>query len=281
MKERFKSYLEAQFRQIAPTKAAMEYRIDTLNKMLDRAQELRIKGITDDELIYNTVIAELGDFASTLRGYENQIIKKEVSRRVGTFGIAIGIGYIIGLVLCYLIVGFVAHIWHPTWLIIVGGVLIGVIALMITFATRCAKHKSYLPLRSLIVGTEVIASVVVFLFLQLVGKVTGSYLTFLAMVALVAVVDTVIAFVTNSRFKWIELPICVEAVCVMLYVILGISLSYGGVSIWHPAWLMCLGGVLCALVEIIVVLGKRANDKKKEEIAENTVVDESYWSKWE
>ncbi|MDE7373349.1 MAG: hypothetical protein K2N18_04720, partial [Clostridia bacterium] len=65
------------------------------------------------------------------------------------------------------------------------------------------------------------------------------------------------------------------------YVILGIGLSYQGLNIWHPAWLLCLAGALFALVEIIVVLGKRANDKKKEEIAENTVVDESYWSKWE
>ena len=252
-----------------------------LTKMLDRAQELRIKGMQDDELIYNTVIAELGDFSSTLRGYENQIIKKEVNRRVGTFGISIGIGCIIGLVLCYLIVGFVAHIWHPTWLIIVGGVLVGTIALMTMLAVRFAKTKSYLPLRALIVGIEVIASVIVFLFLQLVGKVSGSYLTFLAMVALIPTVDTVIAFASGSRFKWMELPVCVETVCVMLYVILGIGLSYRGISIWHPAWLLCLGGVVCALIECIVVLGKRANDKKKEEISENTAVDESYWSKWE
>ena len=66
MKERFKTYLEEQFRQIAPTKAAMEYRISMLTKMTDRAQELKIKGMTDDELIYNTVVGELGDFASTL-----------------------------------------------------------------------------------------------------------------------------------------------------------------------------------------------------------------------
>ena len=45
MKERFKTYLEEQFRQIAPTKAAMEYRISMLTKMTDRAQELKIKGI--------------------------------------------------------------------------------------------------------------------------------------------------------------------------------------------------------------------------------------------
>ena len=51
MKERFKAYLEEQFRQIAPTKAAMEYRKSMLVKMMDRAQELRIKGMQDDELI--------------------------------------------------------------------------------------------------------------------------------------------------------------------------------------------------------------------------------------
>ena len=117
MKERFKSYLEEQFRQIAPTKAAMEYRISMLTKMTDRAQELKIKGMTDDELIYNTVVGELGDFASTLRGYENQAVKKELGRRVATLGALLAAAFIAVLVLCYLIVGFVTNLWHPTWLI--------------------------------------------------------------------------------------------------------------------------------------------------------------------
>lgn len=281
MKERFKSYLEEQFRQIAPTKAAMEYRISMLTKMMDRAQELKIKGMTDDELIYNTVVGELGDFASTLRGYENQAVKKELSRRVATLGALLAAAFIAVLVLCYLIVGFVTKLWHPAWLIIVGGALIGIDGIMIMFAVRFAKKKSYLPLRAMVAGAISVTSVVLYLFLQLVGNISGSYLVFLAMVAVILGADTLLAFIGGSKLKWIELPVFIEIFCVMLYVILGISLMWSGKNIWHPTWIICLGGVVVALTEGIVILAERANEKKKEVNAENKAVDEAYWTKWE
>ncbi len=281
MKERFKTYLEEQFRQIAPTKAAMEYRISMLTKMMDRAQELKIKGMTDDELIYNTVVGELGDFASTLRGYENQAVKKELSRRVATLGALLAAAFIAVLVLCYLIVGFVTKLWHPAWLIIVGGALIGIDGIMIMFAVRFAKKKSYLPLRAMVAGAISVTSVVLYLFLQLVGNISGSYLVFLAMVAVILGADTLLAFIGGSKLKWIELPVFIEIFCVMLYVILGISLMWSGKNIWHPTWIICLGGVVVALTEGIVILAERANEKKKEVNAENKAVDEAYWTKWE
>ena len=114
MEERFKKYLEEQFKKIAPTRAAMEYRKQLLVSMLDRAQDLRIKGMKDDELIYKTVILELGDFESTLRNYEDDKIKGEVRRKRITLGIAVNFAMLVIWVLAYLIVGFAAHIWHPT-----------------------------------------------------------------------------------------------------------------------------------------------------------------------
>jgi len=281
MKERFKAYLEEQFRQIAPTKSAMEYRKGMLVKMMDRAQELRIKGMNDDELIYNAVIAEFGNISDKLRDYENRTVKKEVGRRISALGAIVSVVWLFILVVSYLIVGCVAHIWHPTWLIIVGGIMIGVIALMGYLAFRLAKKKQWLPLRGLLVGIEILVSIVLFLFLQLVGNINGSWMTFLAMVALIVCVDTVLAFVSANKFKWVELPVAVEILCVMLYVIIGISLSYTGIAIWHPGWLLCLGGVAVGLVEGIIVLSKRTAEKKKEKIADNTDVDESYWTEWD
>ena len=71
MTERFKKYLEAEFRKISPTKAAMEYRKDTLVKLEELAQDYRIKGMTDDEAIYNSCISSLGDFEAKLKEFEN------------------------------------------------------------------------------------------------------------------------------------------------------------------------------------------------------------------
>lgn len=281
MIERFKRYLEEQFREIAPTKAAMQYRISVLQKMLDRAQELRIKGMNDEDLIYNTVISELGNFSDTLHEFENKLVKRTVNRRLALIGIIFSISWTLALVLSFLIVGFVTHIWHPTWLIIVGGLLLAGAASLSALAARQQKRGHFLALRVTVGGIIVLLSVFIFLMLQLVGKLPLSYLTFLAMVAVIPVSDSVIAFVSGSKAKWIELPLSVEAVCVMLYVILGISLSAKGVYIWHPGWIMCLGGVVVAIVELIVLIAKHTNKHEKEVAAENTAVDESYWSKWE
>ena len=81
MKERFKKYLEEHFRKIAPTQAAMEYRKALLRDLLDREQELRIKGVSDDELIYNMAISELGDIDKTLERFEERQIKSGVVKR--------------------------------------------------------------------------------------------------------------------------------------------------------------------------------------------------------
>lgn len=280
MEEKFKAYLEEQFKQIAPTKAAMEYRISMLRNMMDRAQELRIKGMNDDELIYATVITELGDFSATLKGYENRVIKKEVNQMAAVFAIAVAVAWVLPLVIVYLIVGFVTRIWHPTWLIIVAGTLAGIAGILIWAAVRLNKSKSYLPLRAVLVGIEVILSVIVFLFLQLVGNVRGSFMTFLAMTALIFATDTAMAFASGSKIKWLELPVSIEVFCVMLYVMLGISLSYKGISVWHPAWLMCLAGVIAAMAEGLVMLA-RLKGRRSVEMRKNTAVDESYWSKWE
>ena len=276
MENRFKAYLEGQFRQIAPTKSAMEYRKSLLIKMLDRTQDLRIKGMNDDELIYNTVIAELGDLASDLSDYENKTIKAEVTRKVLALSVGIGLMYIVVLLLAYLIVGL-TYSWHPTWLIIVGGLLLGLSGLLIYFSVRLSKKKQFLPVRALVVAVEVLISTTVFLFLQIVGRIDGSWMTYLVMVALILLVDTVIAFVSNSKFKWLELPVAVEVMCVMLYVLLGLTLQ----GFWHPGWMLCLGGFVFAIIECIIVLAKRAQEKKKQEIADNTVVDEIYWTKWD
>ena len=55
MKERFKAYLEEQFRTIRPTAAAMKYREQTLVELLERAQDLKIKGIPKLEEILESI----------------------------------------------------------------------------------------------------------------------------------------------------------------------------------------------------------------------------------
>ena len=280
MKERFKKYLEEHFRKIAPTQAAMEYRKSLLRDLLDREQELRIKGVDDDELIYNMAISELGDIDQKLAQFENRQVKSGVvKRKVSTVAI-VAVALVALLAIVYVVVGVLVA-WHPTWLIVVGGAFASVGVVLGYVATKCAKKKKYLLVRLCVAVCEVLASVFVFLLLQLVFGINGAWMTFLAMVAVVAGADTAIAFCTNSKSKWFELPVFAEILGVMLYVILGLCVP----GFWHPGWLMCLFGVVCAIVEIVVVVAKKAkkkNDAENKAIEDKNVTeDQKYWTEWD
>ncbi len=288
MKERFKQYLEEHFRKIAPTQASMEYRKTLLRQLLDREQELRIKGVSDDELIFNMAVSELGDLDTVLHEFENRQVKSgEVKRKVSAYAV-IAISIVALLTVAYLIVGGVTKMWSPTWLIMVGGVFAGVTVVLAYLAVKFFKKHKPLVSRACIAVCEVLLTVFVFLVLQVAMNITGSWLAFLAMVVLVFGVDTAIAFATNSKTKWFELPVFVEVFGVMLYVTLGICYEMGLIiadSFWHPTWLMCLVGVVCALVQIIVAVAKKTAAKnKKEKLAlsdKNEKTDEKYWTEWD
>lgn len=282
MKERFKRYLEQQFRAIRPTMAAMEYREKMLRKLMDRAQELRIKGMDDEDLIYDMCIDELGDFGATLAAFDEEEHKVANAKRNAVLGAVCGVGAALALVIVYLIVSFlVPGSWGLTWLILVGGAFAAVIAVAVVLLVKFGKNKKYIPMRLMPVVVIVLLCVYLFLLLQLVAKVDMAWLVFLAMVIMIAAFDAVLAFITEFKFRWVELPVAIEIVCVMLYVILGIVL---GSVFWHPGWLLCLGGVVAAIAEAIAIIATRNSKKDKKEKSRLTdkyiKEDESYYTMW-
>ncbi len=282
MKERFKRYLEQQFRAIRPTMAAMEYREKMLRKLMDRAQELRIKGMDDEDLIYDMCIDELGDFGATLAAFDEEEHKVANAKRNAVLGAVCGVGAALALVVVYLIVSFlVPGSWGLTWLILVGGAFAAVIAVAVVLLVKFGKNKKYIPMRLMPVVVIVLLCVYLFLLLQLVAKVDMAWLVFLAMVIMIAAFDAVLAFITEFKFRWVELPVAIEIVCVMLYVILGIVL---GSVFWHPGWLLCLGGVVAAIAEAIAIIATRNSKKDKKEksrLADKYIKeDESYYTMW-
>ena len=282
MKERFKRYLEQQFRAIRPTLAAAEYREKMLKQLMDRAQELRIKGMDDEDLIYDMCIDELGDFGATLAAFDEQEHKVANAKRNALLGAVCGVGAVLALVVIYLIVSFlVPNSWGLTWLILVGGAFAGVIAFSVVLLVKFGKAKKYIAMRLMPPVIIVLLCVYLFLLLQLVAGVEMAWLTFLVMVMMIAVFDGVMAFITDFKFRWIELPIVIEVLCVMLYVIIGIAV---GAAFWHPGWLLCLGGVVAAIAEAIAIIANR-NSKKdaKEKVRikdKYTKEDESYYTSW-
>ncbi|MCR4661868.1 MAG: hypothetical protein K5765_07745 [Clostridia bacterium] len=281
MEEKFKKFLEEEFKKISPTKAAMEYRKRIYKDMLNRVQELKIKGMTDEELIIDTVLDDYVDIEKDLIKFEETEIKTDKKKRFTLFAVLVSLFVVLAVTITYLLVGFLAHIWHPTWLIIVGGIFINISVFIMYKGVSLAIKKKYVVFRILLVIFEILVSVFTFLILQLVIKLNGSWMTFLAMVFLILCVDTIISFFTGSKIKWIELPIMIEITFVIVYVMLGLLLN----SFWHIGWLLCLVGVVFALAEIIsfvVINNKKKNKEEDKKIKDKYVkTDPAYWTNWD
>lgn len=122
----------------------MEYREEVLQNLLDRAQEYKIKGMTDENAIYDLCIDSLGNFKDTLVDFENRL--DNVKRAVPRIGARVltGIAIALFVVIVYLSVSFATRAWDKTWLILVGGAFMGVIAGAIFGIIVLAKRKDAL-----------------------------------------------------------------------------------------------------------------------------------------
>ncbi len=141
LKDRFKKYLEEQFRSIKPTEAAKDFRIRTLKELMDKVQDLRIKGIEDEEVIYNMCIESLGNFPARLKDFEEEEHKVDNAKRKISLAVACSVAVALALVIIYVVIGVTTGKWHPAWLLLLGGAFLGVIVVACLFIAKFGKAQ--------------------------------------------------------------------------------------------------------------------------------------------
>lgn len=278
MVERFKTYLEREFRAIAPTKEALDYREECLSTLIDKAQEYRIKGMTDEDAIYELCIDSLGDIKATLLSREE---KKEIEQKVKK-KISISTIYTVAIFLFitagYLIASFITNLWTKTWLIEVGGIFICIIVAACMGISKAERNKKHIISRLLCALIITLASVFIFLILQILFKLPYSYFTFLIMTVLLLFADTTIAYVTKSKMFILSLLAFVETTAALLYVMLGIT----NVIPWHPGWLMpALAGILDVALLVCFIVFKRKKKLASIHREYSEMTNEELYSHWE
>lgn len=281
MTERFKQYLEAAFRKIKPTKAAMEYRKETLMKLEELAQDFRIKGMTDDEAIYKLCIDSLGDFDKTLADFDRALVevpkKNSLKRTVSTAAVA-SAAVIVALYLVLSLTGAVS--WGLSWLIFVGAATLAVIAVDVVLIMKAVKSDKFLVARLFNIGAVVMVFVFLYLVIELTAHPRYCWMTFLAMVIFALLVDMVIGFITKSKLTVPEAFVWLILSSVLLYVMLGVA----NIMPWHPGWLLpALTSIAVAATALGIVIN--ITKKNKSEMARKfkdaqTQVDEEYYTKW-
>lgn len=281
MTNKFKAYLENEFRAIPPTKAAMEFRKETLVQLEEFAQDAKIKGMSDEDAIYHLAIDSLGDFQETLRTFNEELhtrSKRNAVKLTSTALVSLTVVIVLGLYLTLSLLHVVP--WSTSWLIPVGALITAIIGALVTVGLKVASRRAFVIPRINLAISIILASTFVFLVLLMLTKAPYHYFTFLVMVMVILLADTSIAFLTKSKLAFVESLFTLLVCASLLYVMLGIT----KVMPWHPGWLLpTLTGLLDAS-GIVVMLVHRSNKKKAPKVKKNTVkptnVDDKYYTEW-
>lgn len=274
MIDKFKKFLVKEFRSIAPTPEALQYREELLTLLIDKSVEYRNRGMDDEDAIYNLAIESLGDLQSTLIDFEKRREQlKQASKKIGVLAISI-ISSILLIVIGYLSISFATKRWDKTWLFLLGGIFTMIVFMLTVSIIKNYKKRRYLFTRVALACNITLVTVYLFLIFQMLTSLSKVYLAFLWMTATIICVDTVAAYITKSKTFKLEVPVAIIVSSVMLYVSLGLL----QILKWSPGWLIILVGVLISVIYIGVMLFV-SHKKNKKSIDKPT--DEELYNHWE
>jgi len=281
MKEKFKQFLIAEFQNIPPSHASAEYRKQLLQDCLDYAQELKIKGITNEDIIYDLAIKKIGNMGLLLQEFEQDRLRtKSLEQKKGVAIIA-SLSILVPALLVYLVASLVIAppIWSWSWIILLGGIFAWLTTLsMLYMINNKAKLKKLfirISVLAIVALWTVFAALVLMLVSNNIASIDKWYIVFIAIPAALALADIAVSLATNSKGKWISIAGDIVVFYVILYVIL--TLLIPGFS--HPGWLLILLGVGKAILELAIVYKVKSNKLRKENTSFNEI-DEKYYTEW-
>lgn len=259
----FLDYIEISFKDMKETESLYKYKQKLIAEMTDRANELVASGLRDDKIIAQIIMNEYPDIKGEYlrqrkaKKKSNSFLHKSAITSVGV------IGGVFALVVAFLAVSFITNAWSKTWLILVGGIFLGLIAVLVLGAGKIAKAKGKLtvPARLLCGVAVVLFAVLYFLVMTIVFNVKGSWVIFLLMIPLAMILDVALTLVFNKKTGIFSLLLYLPVIFTLFYVVLGIA----GLIPWHPGWLLILFGVLADLAIVLLRLLNGPKVQKEED----------------
>ena len=270
--ERFKKYLEEQFRSIKPTKEAMEYREEVLSTLLDHAQSYRDGGETNEDVIYDKCIATLGDFASTLQIFENKRTSLKNTALKASQILLISLAVMFLITVAYIAISVVPKAWAQTWLLEVGGAFFVIIANILIGMAVMIKHKKYILFR--ISCSIIVALFFILLYLALLvflpQFVSRTWMVFFVMIIFIFLEDGILCYVTGRK-NWGFCDLLVFIMTLTIFAYVGFALL--GIITWKIYWILPVTGAAIDVTLIAIKYGIWSKKKKEE-------LDEKYYTEW-
>lgn len=220
------------------------YKQGVLQEMQKRRKQLQKRGLNDENVIRELIFEEN---TAIEEGYFEYLEKQKDKKRIKNLPRNIAL-YMAGLVILFLAVGFATKVWHPTWLIVEGGVSVMVIYLLLFLAAHLTDTVLYPLARLCVAGSVMMATQFVFLVMRIPFGIENSYLLFLAAIAMMLLADGVLASLTKQKFAFLSWLVYIPASMGLIYPLLGLT----GVVPWNPGWLLMVAAVA---FDVLLVLG--------------------------
>ncbi len=263
MKQRFDAFLEQKFKDVK-SDARQVYTEQYSEYLLGKEAEYRAKGMTDDNVIFDMAVR-------SMEGFEQDVAKAE-RLRAGFFtalgitgkGLLIALTYVLGVTFLYLLLSFTCLPWNVSWLVMVGGVLLGIVAASLLGVVYFTEKNMPVVVRLLNVLWITLLVTFTFLLCIKLTEAKNVWLLFVALPIGITGADTAVAFASKSVTRFFSLTVFTECLFALGYVILGLC----KVVPWHPYWFLpVLGGVIDVLIGVLATRGyyKRLSVEEEED----------------
>lgn len=261
--EEFITYLENSLADEKDGPILYKFRRVALEEMSQRANEVEARGLTDKKVISDLIISEYPDIKERYHKYYKSSTAKQRSRK-RLIGNALGsVLYILILLTVFLAISFRTNIWHPTWVLMVGGVMLWVSYLLDWAVAKLTSLKKFFCLGARVVlGVNVmLVASVAFLVCMAVFKVPNSWVIFIGGVIGVFVADLIYITATKKRLALVNYLAYIPPIFTMLYIVLG------GVGLvpWNTGWIMIPLSLILDIIIIIAVSAKNSAEKREVE----------------
>lgn len=262
--EGFYQYIEKSLPNRPNDPILYKFKKKTLDEMIARANELTSKGLKDQKVIEDLIISENGDINDRYNEFANKSKLKKKRKNMLIGNVLGSLVYIFILIIVFLGIGFSTHIWHPTWVIVVDGILLWTSYILTLGVNRIMQMKRmfHFIARILLMICTVVLFVALFIFMMAVLAMQNAWVIVFAGLFCMFLVDGIFAILTKQKLAIIAWLTYIPAMSAMLYVILG---GLGFVS-WATGWIMI---PLSLLIDaLIMFIAYKINTNYKQEVVD-------------
>lgn len=249
MIERFNKHLNKIFSSYKKNDKIMDFKEELLGSLMDRFNELKSEGLSDDESYTNSLLI-LDGIKDTISVLEKEVAPMPVEKNMNSYLLP-ACAYWLVVIIAYLGISFTTGYWHKTWMIAVGGALLfGIIVSGLLFKVSRDKGMKLLSRSNMLMAFMLLSTAVYLGWSFITKQWAYTWITFVIGLLLWYVVDIFVR-VKEKKGKVIVNLMDAIIVTILTALIIYIFISFY-LSLWATSWIIFVIMALFIIIEIMI-----------------------------